>query len=646
MSRFLTPFAFALVGALFSSALAHAQVSGFVYEEGSNTPIDGALVTLQTTSTRTTTAADGSFSLPGATGAGLVIVGAHKGHFNGSVTVSSPVSGVQIHLAVVAQEENPAYSFVDPLTCGACHPNQYQQWNGSPMAKAGPNTWVYDIYDGTGTPGGMGGFVYTRDSRFAESNPNSECASCHQPEPWIEDPFKALDDINSLSVGAMHGISCEVCHKVGDIDETKTNFPGIFPGTVSFTRPESGQVQYGVLGDSNYHLGGMMRSSYQPQLTAAVCAACHQDKNDPDEDGDFEEANGVISEPTYLEWLDSPYGDLESPFYADCVDCHMPSYGATTVCSVLDPPLVRDPETIRHHRIEGTTPPFLDNAVDLRLNAHRADGVFEVEVQIENNQTGHHVPTGVTVRNMILLVEAWREEDGLVLGHLGSQTVHDLGGIGDPALGYYAGLPGKFFAKHNHDINGNGPTFFTDATGILFDTRIPALATDTTRYTFEIPEGIGTYHVRARLIYRRAFRFIVDAKGWVEDGHGNPLEDVAPPYYGHLMEEAEWVFTPASVESDLPSRANLTLLPPHPNPSASQTRIRFRLDTASRVDLQVFDSQGRKVKGLRDEVMGAGMHEVAWDGRSERGDRMPNGAYLLRLRSGGQALSQRIVLLR
>jgi hypothetical protein len=72
------------------------------------------------------------------------------------------------------------------------------------------------------------------------------------------------------------------------------------------------------------------------------------------------------------------------------------------------------------------------------------------------------------------------------------------------------------------------------ATGL----RSFALATDQTHYTFAVPPGEGTLLVEARLIYRRAFRFLVDAKGWTEDGHGNPLGDVAPPHYGHLMESA------------------------------------------------------------------------------------------------------------
>jgi hypothetical protein len=166
-------------------------------------------------------------------------------------------------------------------------------------------------------------------------------------------------------------------------------------------------------------------------------------------------------------------------------------------------------------------------------------GNLEVEVAVNNSGTGHHVPTGVTVRNMILLVEAWRESDGQALASTGAQVVHDLGGVGDPAQGYYAGLPGKYFAKLNHDQAGAGPTFFTDAVGIIFDNRIPALGVDVTNYSFTAPAADDTLQVRARLIYRRAFRALVDAKGWTEDGHGEPLEDVLPPYYGHLMEETE-----------------------------------------------------------------------------------------------------------
>lgn len=69
----------------------------------------------------------------------------------------------------------------------------------------------------------------------------------------------------------------------------------------------------------------------------------------------------------------------------------------------------------------------------------------------------------------------------------------------------------------------------------MFDNRIAALDSDATRYSFAVPPGAGTLEVRARLIYRRAFRALVDAKGWTEDGHGQPLGDLA-----RLTSDTRW----------------------------------------------------------------------------------------------------------
>ena len=520
-----------------------ADVTGHVRHADTLVPVSGAIVSLQASDVRTTTAPDGGFSLPLSSGTDLVIVAGAKGFFYAWKKVSPPLAGLELLLPPVPPMDDPAYTFLEPFDCGNCHPDQHNQWSDTPMARAGFNTWVDDIYSGQGTPGGMGGFVYTRDSVFAGSNPESECAACHQPEHWVNSPFTALADPTLPRPRAVtHGISCEVCHKIADVDESKINFPGLFPGALTFSRPAGPnfhQVQYGVLGDVTFSGPSLMRPSYQPQLVAEVCGTCHQDKNDPDENHTY---NGVTSEPTYTEWAESPYGDEQSPLYETCVDCHMPPSGATEVCVVLYPPLVRDPDTIRSHTILGTTPEFLENAVDMVMDTAIEGSELRVNVAITNSRTGHHVPTGVTVRNMILVLEAWKDGDDPLIApllHTGLQTVHALGGEGSPAAGYYGGMAGKLYAKVNHNAEGNGPTFFTDATGLQFDTRIPALATDNTSYTFALPNEGGTVHVRARLIYRRAFRFLVDAKQWTETGHGNPLEDVLPPHFGHLKEIAE-----------------------------------------------------------------------------------------------------------
>ncbi len=527
-----------LVATVYSVAFSDVTISGVVRDGSNNSPVQGALVTLQATSIRTTTNQKGYYELTIPSDYGSVIVAANKGFFNSPTTYNGTPKGLDINLEPVPQYDNEFYNLLDPINCGMCHPEQLSDWENSPMQKAGINTWVHDIYAGNGTPGGMGGFVYLRDSVWADSNPASECSSCHQPESWIPEPFTALegpDDSGYPSDHAIHGISCDVCHKVADVDVEKINFPGIYPGAVTFTKPyDDQQVQYGLLGDATYH-NPMMGPSYQPQLAAAVCGTCHQDKNDPHENGSFD---GVVSEPTYIEWIESPYGDPNSGMYATCLDCHMLPNDSTNACEVLFPPLVREPGTLRSHTILGSTASYLDNSAELLVGAEIVDGELNVEVDVFNNGVGHHLPTGVTVRNCILLVEAF-DENGNALVFTGDQVVHDLGGVGDPAEGYYGGQPGKLFAKCNHGKDGTGPTFYTDATGIIFDTRIPAMSIDSSEYSFVLPSGGGDVSVKARLIYRRAFRAFVDAKQWTTDGHGAPLEDIEAPHYGHLMELEE-----------------------------------------------------------------------------------------------------------
>ncbi len=539
MPRFNSTFTILLITIMTSVSIQAQQVSGTLIDSVSNAPIANAMVTLHGGSVQVFTDANGIYSID-ISGSGLLIVGAAKGYFYQSATVNSPATGVIIALDPVPVGNNDAYEIRPPDECGSCHPKQHNDWVNSPMAKAGFNTWVNDIYNGDGTPDGQGGFVYTSDSIFSASNPNSECASCHQPKGWIDDPFSALDsNVSTPTSSVQHGVSCDICHKVADIDETKINFPGIFPGAVVFNRPDANtQVEYGVLGDVDYNIPSLMRGSYQPQMRAELCATCHQDAADPNEDHSY---SGVISEPTYLEWLASDYANPNSPNFADCVDCHMGASPDNQVCSVIATP-DRPVESVRNHMIEGSTPAYLENAVELDMQVNANDSEINVQITVNNTLTGHHVPTGVTVRNMILVVEAWEDGDDPLLNpliHSGSQVIHDLGGIGDPSDGYYAGLAGKFYAKVNHDASGNGPTFFTDATGIQFDNRIPANESDTTNYTFQLPNYQANVKVRARLIYRKAFRFLVDAKNWTEDGHGNPLADVAAPHFGHLMEFAE-----------------------------------------------------------------------------------------------------------
>lgn len=525
------------LGGLLLTPAAQADVSGVVVDATDDTPLSSTLVSIQAGGAEVRTDEAGAFILPGEARTDLVVVAAKKGFFNGSVRASDGDADLKIALEHVPEEQDPNYVFRQPSDCGACHLVQVTAWETSPMGLAGSNTWVADLYAGNGTPDGGEGFVYLEDSVHAEENPASECAACHQPEKWLSEPWTGLAPTDSELPSVAHGISCEVCHKIANVDETKPNFPGLHSEVVTMTLPADRRVavQYGVLGDTNFFEEGGMRSSYQPQLRAVVCGLCHQDKNDHDGDGDFEDQGGIVSEPTYLEWLASPYADPSSEEHADCVDCHMQATGARAACDQL-PALGRPLGDIRSHNIVGTTPEFLESAVTLELDARVEDEQLLVDVRIKNDKTGHHVPTGVTIRNMILLVEV-THEDGTPLAFIGDHIVHELGGVGDPSLGNFAGLPGKLYANINEDAEGNSPTFFTDAVAVRSDNRIAAGHTDESTYAFLSTQG-GPVQIRARLIYRRSWKSLTETKRWTTDGHGMPLADAQGPHFGHLMEEA------------------------------------------------------------------------------------------------------------
>lgn len=84
----------------------------------------------------------------------------------------------------------------------------------------------------------------------------------------------------------------------------------------------------------------------------------------------------------------------------------------------------------------------------------------------------------------------------------------------------------------------------------------------------------------------------------------------------------------------------------YPNPFNPLTTIRFRLAQSARVQLAVTNLLGERVRLLFEGELFPGVHTRAWDGRDDSGTRVPSGAYLLRLESGGQMLVKKVMLVK
>jgi hypothetical protein len=83
-----------------------------------------------------------------------------------------------------------------------------------------------------------------------------------------------------------------------------------------------------------------------------------------------------------------------------------------------------------------------------------------------------------------------------------------------------------------------------------------------------------------------------------------------------------------------------------PNPVQGLARVRFSLASPEQLDVAVFDTAGRRIRGLLSGTLGAGDHELAWDGEDQAGHDVAAGVYLVRLRAGDRSSTLRLVRMR
>jgi len=84
----------------------------------------------------------------------------------------------------------------------------------------------------------------------------------------------------------------------------------------------------------------------------------------------------------------------------------------------------------------------------------------------------------------------------------------------------------------------------------------------------------------------------------------------------------------------------------YPNPFNPATTISFDLPEDAAVNLQIYDITGRKVRTLADHPFPAGVHQMVWDGRDERGAPVSSGIYVYRIEAGSYSNSHKMVLMR
>jgi hypothetical protein len=94
----------------------------------------------------------------------------------------------------------------------------------------------------------------------------------------------------------------------------------------------------------------------------------------------------------------------------------------------------------------------------------------------------------------------------------------------------------------------------------------------------------------------------------------------------------------------------LFLSQPSPNPASAGVRVSFALPAGSESDrtrVRVFDVTGRLVRALVDgKVPGGHIQEATWDGLDHRGKPVSSGIYYIRLESGREGRTVKVVFAR
>ncbi|MEZ5359060.1 MAG: S8 family serine peptidase [Candidatus Zixiibacteriota bacterium] len=84
----------------------------------------------------------------------------------------------------------------------------------------------------------------------------------------------------------------------------------------------------------------------------------------------------------------------------------------------------------------------------------------------------------------------------------------------------------------------------------------------------------------------------------------------------------------------------------YPNPFNPSTTIRFALDRATDISLEIYNILGQKVRTVASGRYPAGVFEVNWDGTDKFNDAVASGVYLARLSGNGNQSTRKMMLLR
>lgn len=250
-------------------------------------------------------------------------------------------------------------------------------------------------------------------------------------------------------------------------------------------------------------------------------------------------------------------------------------------------------------------------------------------------------------------IGGWGGGDGFAF-LIQNYAVDALGGTGG-AIGY-GGIPNSLAIEFdtwknygdpndNHisvQTRGTGPNDNDQSASIGYTTDIPNLSDGEihrVKITYKPPkieiymDSLNSMPILSVNINLVDSLQLDDGRAWI-----GFTTSTGSAYEKHYI--LSWKFIPAnSVGIDFKEpkflAKNHILEQNYPNPFNPTTTIRYALPKAGNVTLTVYNLLGQKVCTLVSTHQLAGQYQVQWNGRDDKGKKMPSGVYLYRLKTEG-----------
>ncbi|NIQ97829.1 MAG: cytochrome C [Desulfuromonadales bacterium] len=337
------------------------------------------------------------------------------------------------HYPSLLRLEESGVDFTPPETCRGCHPEQYEQWQGSVHALA----FQDPVYQGE----------LNKAFQAVGHRVTRQCEGCHTAAGMLGGETQGAG-LSGLSDVALSGVSCDICHSVKGTTHWQTPSREPENGSLVLAPGEVGpdgpvRVKRGPFAPSEGCGMGYHECEESPlHLSSDLCAGCHQvyhyEKHFP-------------LEATYLEWKHGPYAQRNIA----CQDCHMVETetflrsadafekpkrqeyrhyfnGANYLLYFLAKSAAQKAgdeklaENLDHkYRMAVAR---LQAAAELELTPVYRDGALnELKVRVKNRRAGHNLPTSLTNVRQMWLEVTMRDGDGELL--LTSGILNEKGGL-------------------------------------------------------------------------------------------------------------------------------------------------------------------------------------------------------------------------